>query len=128
LTSSRAKTPFPLKHSQDLANLLKTLNEESLGAEGHPDYALTAKKEVRTVATEGSSKPIDPKQPYQTPQSVAESISRLDNSEGEGQQFPENAPEDSDGDHQSPGAETAAEEGFKLRITLIAKVLMEKCR
>ncbi|KAJ7794436.1 hypothetical protein B0H13DRAFT_2171324 [Mycena leptocephala] len=49
LTSSTAKTPFPLKHSQDIANLLRSLPEDSADAE------TLAASEVLAVDTQASS-------------------------------------------------------------------------
>ncbi|KAJ7367501.1 hypothetical protein DFH08DRAFT_795668 [Mycena albidolilacea] len=92
LTSSTAKTPFPLKHSNDLANLLTSLDEESVGAEGLADDARESGKVLPVDTQAGSSQEQD---------------SRLGAPDGQ-------------------QVETAAQERYKLRTSLIAKVLTEK--
>ncbi|KAF7331067.1 hypothetical protein MVEN_02447000 [Mycena venus] len=91
LTSSRAKTPFPLKHSEDLAHLLNSLNEGCLNEEARPEHAQACKKVF----------PVDPRA-------------------GGSQSIPD-IPHEED-----IKSEEKNHEGFKLRVTLVAKVLMEK--
>ncbi|KAF7354645.1 hypothetical protein MSAN_01378100 [Mycena sanguinolenta] len=81
LTSATAKTPFPLKHSNDLGNLLASLEQDSL---------------------------ISP------PQEKDDSRAQEPLSLG-------TAPDD-----QISVLETAAQESYKLRTSLIAKILKEK--
>ncbi|KAJ7886199.1 hypothetical protein B0H14DRAFT_3431406 [Mycena olivaceomarginata] len=85
LTSSTAKTPFPLKHSNDLANLLTSLDEDPVDDDRDGQTAL------RVYTQAGSSE----------------------------EQALETA---SDGRK----VQTAAQESYKLRTSLIAKVLMAK--
>ncbi|KAJ7235313.1 hypothetical protein B0H12DRAFT_1238809 [Mycena haematopus] len=86
LTSTTAKTPFPLKHSNDLANLLASLCRDSVGS----DQGIQHETEK-------------------------------DDGGGEEQLSAGTASDD-----QSLVLETAAQESYQLRITLIAKILMEK--
>jgi len=105
LTSSTFKTPFPLRHSQDLAKLLKSLYEDPVDEDRRPDG-----RKVLSVDTQAaSSQPIYPKQLYEEDNTREEQYSRG------------KAPED-----QQPVVETAAQESHKLRKTLIAKVLAAK--
>ncbi|KAJ7124530.1 hypothetical protein C8R44DRAFT_875548 [Mycena epipterygia] len=132
LTSSTAKVPFPLKHSQDLANILRSLSEQTEDVhpgdrepsipklrhgESRADLERFPKETVASaealpvdIPEAGSSQPMDDVVPY------AEDVS-----EKEERDSMEMAAE-----HQVPNVETAAQESCKLRTALIAKVLAEK--
>jgi len=110
LMSSTVKTPFPLKHSQDLANLLKSLYEDSLDEVRRPNNGWAGRKVLPVDDTQPtSSQPIDPKLPHEEDNTREAEYSRG------------KAPE-----VQQPAAETAAQESHKLRKALIAKVLAAK--
>ncbi|KAJ6544255.1 hypothetical protein B0H19DRAFT_1380553 [Mycena capillaripes] len=137
LTSSTAKIPFSLKHSQDLTNILVSLYEQTemdsppperdtlmVTSQGHegpgfveperfPDNA-AASEEAHPVEAEagGSSQPIDrPESP---------------NSEEEEREPLELVVHDQVLPVPATETETASQESCKLRTALIAKVLTEK--
>ncbi|KAJ7683573.1 hypothetical protein B0H17DRAFT_1074047 [Mycena rosella] len=138
LTSSTAKIPFPLKHSQDLANILTSLYQQvqwnahsevaetsvlmlghsenpAVDPEGIPKTAATGAKARSLEAPEaGSSEPMD-RALASSPDGTSE-----EDSEDERDSI------EMAGDEPVPEEETAAQESCKLRTALIAKVLAEK--
>jgi hypothetical protein len=89
---------------------LNSLNEGPLNAEGRPDAAQACKKVFPVDPQAGGSRPI-PDLPH------AEDINSEEKHLG-----------GKLSDDQQALNETSVEEGFKLRVALVAKVLMEKCR
>ncbi|KAJ7499837.1 hypothetical protein FB451DRAFT_1206772 [Mycena latifolia] len=132
LTSSVAKIPFPLKHSQELANILTSMYQQEEW-NGPPQDTETSKlmlehgespsvdlpeeaaasAEAPSVEAEaaGISEPMDPVSAF-----AAEDASEKDERESIEMVV----------DEPVPDVETAAQESCKLRTALIARVLTEK--
>ncbi|KAJ6615507.1 hypothetical protein B0H10DRAFT_1949873 [Mycena sp. CBHHK59/15] len=137
LTSSTAKIPFPLKQSQDLTEILASLNERP------PDWTY----EDQDLHRYDEDQRLLPERPVDVEVDVAEAAATERALPGEGGtggslqpmgQISEHGDDASDKEgrdslqigfsHPVPHpVETAAQERRKLRTALIAKVLTEKC-
>ncbi|KAJ7618495.1 hypothetical protein FB45DRAFT_931780 [Roridomyces roridus] len=116
LTSSGAKIPFPLKHSQDLSRILASLDEQP-----EDDAPVEDCGENPEVPAEEEIQPVGPVELSVEPApSIRVGSDHSSVSEGDETRpmLPERLPD--------PIAETAAQESCKLRTALVAKVLSKK--
>ncbi|KAJ7197034.1 hypothetical protein GGX14DRAFT_671695 [Mycena pura] len=115
-SESKAKIPFPLKHSQELANILKSLSESEDAEVESEDSPVLRPEEGPVMEVEAEAIALEP---GETAQAGGSSQPMQGGSDDE---------KWSSFDPSGSGAaiETAAEESRKLRVALIAKVLAEK--
>ena len=118
-SESKAKIPFPLKHSQELANILKSLSESDAEVESEDSSPVLRPEEGPVMEVE--------------PEAEAIALELGETAQAGGSSQPMQGGSDNEKwssvDPSGSGAaiETAAEESRKLRVALIAKVLAEKC-